>query len=373
MRLKTTNNLTHSQFKKIIFPEIWHGFRPHKEYMGNQQHSPRPPPSPPINGGRELFIQAISTPPSPFASLISSSFCCDCASPKPIWCDTEHNHVLLCNLCAGVHRGFSNKVRSLTLDQWSEEAQSNVLNAKEIELEYHVPKGFLKPGPFCASADRKRFIEAKYVGLEFCKNDAERKEARKADKAVAHKNIAVREGSFLGGKELMVGVVDLKIVSVVNMPKPIIKLGRGFTLHCKLGRFAAKTKSSWSGNKWITDQPMHLSWDGTSSLKVFIETPGSSIGSLDTKKMKILCRGTRHLKHSLNESGTIQFWLTMKKNFEMEKDKDDFLKSTKRLASTGGSDGPNEAINHVERGSEKHGEEEDDISIQFQLNFVDLR
>ena len=74
--------------------------------------------------------------------------------------------------CSGVHRSLGvhvSKVRSITLDKWTQEMVDN-MQKSNIEFnkkyEYHVPKEFMKPTSKTRRDIRTKYITAKYIGLE---------------------------------------------------------------------------------------------------------------------------------------------------------------------------------------------------------------
>ena len=156
----------------------------------------------------------------------------------------------------------------------------------------------------------------------------------------------------------MVGVVDLRISEVKSLPKPKIRLGRaGFTLIANLGRFTAKTKSSWSGRKWTRDV-LQLSWDGGSPLRIKVETEFSSTHSSVVlpdglgKKHLVVCRGEKDLRQELSRGTCVlNFTLDMHRVFE--------------------EDGEEAELNDSANSLNTEGYEP--ITVSFSLAFIDLR
>jgi len=101
-----------------------------------------------------------------------NAVCADCTGESS-WADLRHG-MLLCSKCSGVHRNLGvhiSKVRSLTLDKWTEQMyrslQGNV--AVNEELEYNVPSAYPKPHSDSHIDIREAFIKAKYKDRLFVK------------------------------------------------------------------------------------------------------------------------------------------------------------------------------------------------------------
>eukprot|EP00486_Rosalina_sp_Unknown_P014904 CAMPEP_0201596070 /NCGR_PEP_ID=MMETSP0190_2-20130828/192873_1 /ASSEMBLY_ACC=CAM_ASM_000263 /TAXON_ID=37353 /ORGANISM="Rosalina sp." /LENGTH=269 /DNA_ID=CAMNT_0048056289 /DNA_START=283 /DNA_END=1088 /DNA_ORIENTATION=- len=97
--------------------------------------------------------------------------CADCNDPHPKWAELDRG-ILICIQCSGVHRSLGthvSKVRSITLDKWTQEQVDN-MQESNIEFnkkyEYHVPKSFIKPTHKTRRDIRTKYIKAKYIGLE---------------------------------------------------------------------------------------------------------------------------------------------------------------------------------------------------------------
>jgi len=96
---------------------------------------------------------------------LDNSVCADCTG-VPEWAELCHG-VIICSKCSGVHRNLGvhiSKVRSLTLDMWTEQMYRSLRGNIIVneELEYCVPPEY--PKPHCDShVDvRETFIRAKY-------------------------------------------------------------------------------------------------------------------------------------------------------------------------------------------------------------------
>mmetsp|Transcript_38330 Transcript_38330/g.61280 ORF Transcript_38330/g.61280 Transcript_38330/m.61280 type:complete len:307 (+) Transcript_38330:341-1261(+) len=97
--------------------------------------------------------------------------CADCNDKHPKWAETSRG-ILICLQCSGVHRSLGthiSKVRSLTLDNWTQQMVDQ-MQASNLEFnnvfEYHVPKAFMKPTEKTRRDIRAKYIKAKYVGLK---------------------------------------------------------------------------------------------------------------------------------------------------------------------------------------------------------------
>jgi len=96
--------------------------------------------------------------------------CADCNAVKPKWAEISRG-ILICLQCSGVHRSLGthcSKVRSLTLDNWTQQMVDNMVasNATFNALwEYHVDESFMKPTSKTRRDIRTKYIKAKYIGL----------------------------------------------------------------------------------------------------------------------------------------------------------------------------------------------------------------
>jgi len=99
------------------------------------------------------------------------STCADCDASDPDWAELNRG-TFICLQCSGVHRSFGthvSKVRSSTLDEWTK-SMAGAMQASNIEFnkvyEYHVPEAYRKPTIHTNRANREKYLQAKYIGLE---------------------------------------------------------------------------------------------------------------------------------------------------------------------------------------------------------------
>ena len=277
----------------------------------------------------------------------TSPDCADCfEGDMPKWCVLGFG-VFVCDECAGAHRALPASlhggVRSLYLDEWTDEMVKHVftLGGNKVvndKLEYHVPAEIYKPRKGISSgSSRKDWVRRKYESKQFAKADGM---VRRPALPVQPSPLKYRAESFAAGKQVLVGVVDVVVLQVSNLPKSLFRstrLSSGFVLSVSLGRFKSKTSSTFSGRKWI-GQRMHLSWDGQSNLEVSI-LMGSS---------KVIARAVRTLDEFKNPGNqTLEFEL----NFTPSKEK-----SPNNNDDDDGTD-------------EKPGV----ISVALRVDFIDLR
>jgi stromal membrane-associated protein len=102
--------------------------------------------------------------------------CADCSAPDPKWASANIG-VFICLKCSGVHRSLGthvSKVLSITLDQWSDDEISSMIEvggnsyANSI-YEAFIPEGYHKPHPDSSQEERADFIRSKYELQEFLK------------------------------------------------------------------------------------------------------------------------------------------------------------------------------------------------------------
>jgi len=101
-----------------------------------------------------------------------NSVCADCTGAAE-WAELIHG-VIICSKCSGVHRKLGvhiSKVRSLTLDMWTEQMYRKLRGNIVVneELEYCVPSEYPKPHCDSHSDLREAFIRAKYEKKLFTK------------------------------------------------------------------------------------------------------------------------------------------------------------------------------------------------------------
>ena len=225
--------------------------------------------------------------------------CADCVDneDEPKWCVLNFG-VFVCSDCAGIHRSFPisihGGVRSLILDDWTDEMTKSVIkhggnDTVNSVLEYHVPVDIYKPRHNVSrTEDRRKYIEDKYVKQLF--KNAGNSSPRKPNAAKAE--IRLQKSSFSAGKESMVGVIDVTVLNVENLPHSLFQfrhLNGGFTLKIELGRFEGTSPSSISGRKWI-NYKAHLSWNGLSPLKLTILTGNKKLVGETTYSLEELNR-----------------------------------------------------------------------------------
>lgn len=257
-----------------------------------------------INASNKSMIQD-------FAKRTSKS-CADCFSDlEPRWCVLNFG-VFVCDDCAGAHRSLpatlTGGVRSIHLDDWSDEMRESVLHLGgndtiNASLEYFVPSIVRKPKFGVAKGkDRREWVDRKYVKKEFAQDkhrEASPKAALPMDPPVLTNNLRLE--SFSGGREPMVGVLDITVLEITNLPKKILgsrRLHAGYKLEFQLGRSKTESKSSLSGRKWLLT-PFHLSWDGNSALDVTLST---GTGTLVSRRILSL----RHLMDKGTTSEVIE-------------------------------------------------------------------
>eukprot|EP00300_Choanocystis_sp_HF-7_P001312 c11060_g1_i2.p1 GENE.c11060_g1_i2~~c11060_g1_i2.p1 ORF type:complete len:648 (+),score=75.74 c11060_g1_i2:161-1945(+) len=97
--------------------------------------------------------------------LPGNDLCADCARPNPDWVHLEHG-VFLCLDCCGVHRSFSNKLRSFLFDNLTREEHQKLreLGNERVNKVWEASLQESERPHFTADDEtRKRFIYAKWV------------------------------------------------------------------------------------------------------------------------------------------------------------------------------------------------------------------
>jgi stromal membrane-associated protein len=99
--------------------------------------------------------------------------CADCGAKGPKWASWSIG-VFLCINCAGVHRSLGthiSKVRSATLDKWTDEQIDNMRNMgngrAKLIYEANVPAGYPRPREGAPSHTLESWIRAKYDKKQF--------------------------------------------------------------------------------------------------------------------------------------------------------------------------------------------------------------
>ncbi len=255
--------------------------------------------------GAQLLAQSMCPLRSFLDSVEGSAQCADCfEGDAPQWIVMDFGCVV-CSDCAGAHRGLHGGVRSVALDEWTED-QVKVVRALggnasiNAELEFHVPDTVSKPVKECVTGqDRARYIQAKYMDRKFVKQ-AGLMPAPPRNRRTELEKMLVRR-SFSAAKETLVGVLDLVIEQVENLPKYAFQsrhIMGGFRLLAQLGRYSGETPSSISGRKW-SGSKIQLSWDGESSIEFALVTSKSM--------KKPIARAVLPLKEILTEKGNQEF------------------------------------------------------------------
>jgi hypothetical protein len=290
--------------------------------------------------------------------------CADCLDGDlPRWCVLNFG-VFVCDECAGAHRALPASihggVRSLFLDEWSDEMLDMAKrhggnDAVNAIMEFHVPDTVRKPRKGISSGEERRdWINRKYNKREFEKAEGK---AEKKPKGAATP-LAIRTESFLAGRQVMVGVIDVTVIEVTNLPKSVFQsrhLSAGFILHVNLGRFHGSTLSSISGKRWL-NHSIHLSWDGRSPL----------IFTLATSSKKLLGKQARALDE-LQEIGSksIHFQIQFPRPANRSIIEDIKLGVGGNHDTDGGEAAPTTTVTG--------GGEEEFTNVTLRLDFVDLR
>jgi len=104
-----------------------------------------------------------------------NKYCADCSEEEPQWASANIG-VFICVNCSGIHRMLGvqiSRVRSLRLDQWSEEnvriMSENGNDLINSQLEKYIPAYYHKPKPSDPQIYREHFIYAKYEQKIFTK------------------------------------------------------------------------------------------------------------------------------------------------------------------------------------------------------------
>ena len=215
-----------------------------------------------------------------YLALPGNGLCGDCSSPAVTWA-SQSTHILICALCAGVHRSLGVEhsfVQSLTLDKWSVESVTAFASKGSTEevnsslLEYHVPAGTLKPNRSSDRADRESYIRSKYVARSFAPSSAVDERSaplRPVTAASPAAGTAPAKKAATGELEL-IGVVMVKVKSckdlinadVLSLSDPYIVL--------TLGRQTLKSKVILDNLNPVWNETIPMSWDGIEELQVSV-------------------------------------------------------------------------------------------------------
>uniref|UniRef100_A0A673N850 Arf-GAP with SH3 domain, ANK repeat and PH domain-containing protein 1-like n=1 Tax=Sinocyclocheilus rhinocerous TaxID=307959 RepID=A0A673N850_9TELE len=137
--------------------------------------------------------------------------CCDCGAPEPKWLSTNLG-ILTCIECSGIHREMGvhiSRIQSMELDKLG---TSELLLAKNVGnssfneiIEGNLPSPSPKPTPSSDMAERKEYINAKYVEHRFAQRTATTATARQGDlyEAVRTRDLMALIQLYADGVELM--------------------------------------------------------------------------------------------------------------------------------------------------------------------------
>ncbi|KAG8075325.1 hypothetical protein GUJ93_ZPchr0006g40988 [Zizania palustris] len=144
--------------------------------------------------GGEWFVAAVEMSTSRFGANVNKGtsdkmrklkellhkrdnrICADCSAPDPKWASANIG-VFICLKCSGVHRSLGthiSKVLSVTLDEWTDDEISSMLEVggnsyANAIYEAFLPGGYHKPHPDSSQEERADFIRSKYELQEFLK------------------------------------------------------------------------------------------------------------------------------------------------------------------------------------------------------------
>ena len=199
-------------------------------------------------------------------------FCADCDEPDPTWVSVTWG-CFICDNCAGAHRSLGPQnsfLKSGTNDIFSQEEvdcltlQGNV-HANQI-LEFHVPEGVDVPrGANDKWQTRKTYIQRKYEDLSFIKLEGKERKSVKRESIIFESF----EDSYLPFEEHFLGILDVKIVSINNLPKS--KFGNSaIYANMKIGTQQSKTDAKEFKEEIQFDEKSVFSWNGKDEMNIKI-------------------------------------------------------------------------------------------------------
>lgn len=132
--------------------------------------------------------------------------CADCGAKGPKWASWSIG-VFLCINCAGIHRSLGthiSKVKSATLDKWTDEQIDNMRNMgnarAKLIYEAALPAGYPRPREGAPSHTLESWIRAKYDKKQFMERGrTAHKEKREEPSAYHHHQQQHRQQSTAGG------------------------------------------------------------------------------------------------------------------------------------------------------------------------------
>eukprot|EP00483_Globobulimina_turgida_P009966 UN09985 len=161
--------------------------------------------------------------------------CADCDDTNPKWAEVSRG-ILLCIQCCAVHRSLGtdvSKVRSITLDKWTQPMVDNMCESSEefnAKWEFHVDRSYVKPTSNSSKHIRTKYIIAKYVGI----NQHDYKITNQLVPAFIHQSqLSPLPPIFDGingsmkankmgnnyGMVLYSGVIEIHVIGANNLPK----------------------------------------------------------------------------------------------------------------------------------------------------------
>jgi len=244
--------------------------------------------------------------------------CADCNQANPKWAEISRG-ILICLQCSGVHRQLGthiSKVRSLTLDKWTQTMVDNMC-ANDTEFnrvwEYHVDPAFMKPTSKTKRSVRSKYIKAKYrqsmfhednhkrLAPKFASAEYDESEDEKDAEEDAASGPKKRRKSTVG-MVAYTGVIKIHCISAKQLPKAdLLSDSDPYVVFSNRNGQAIRSKTVDNNNDPVWNQHLILSVNEHEPITITI------FDEDDHSSDDLLCSATLDIARKCKEGEEVKF------------------------------------------------------------------